>query len=97
MAKGYWITCYRSVSDPAALAEYARVATPQILAAGGRFLVRGLPARASEAGLVQRTVIIEFDSLTQALAAYDSAGYQAALQLLGGAVERDVRFAEGAA
>ena len=25
MAKGYWIACYRSVSDPAKLAEYAKL------------------------------------------------------------------------
>jgi uncharacterized protein (DUF1330 family) len=95
MPKGYWITCYRSVSDPAVLAEYARLAVPPIEAGGGRFIVRGVPARAYEAGLAQRTVVIEFDSVAQAIATYESAAYQAALLRLKGAVERDVRFVEG--
>ena len=39
MAKGYWITFYHSVSNPAAFAEYAKLATPAIQAGGGRFIV----------------------------------------------------------
>jgi hypothetical protein len=35
-------------------------------AAGGRFLARGTAAKAYEAGLLQRTVIIEFDSVEKA-------------------------------
>src|SRR5687768_7323011 len=97
MAKAYWITCYRSISDPEAFAAYAKLAGPAIQAAGGRFLVRGTPAKIYEAGLSQRTVITEWDSVEQATAGHDSPGYQAALKLLGGAAERDVRIVEGAA
>jgi len=43
-----------------------------------------------------RTVVIEFDSAESAIAAYDSPAYQAALKLLGDAVERDIRIVEGA-
>ena len=32
MAKAYWITTYRSISDPAKLAKYAVIAGPAILA-----------------------------------------------------------------
>jgi uncharacterized protein (DUF1330 family) len=96
MAKGYWITCYRSISDSAVLAEYARLAVPPIQAGGGRFLVRGVPTRAYEAGLAQRTVVIEFDSVEQAISVYEGAAYQAARRLLEGVVERDVRIVEGA-
>jgi uncharacterized protein (DUF1330 family) len=95
MAKGYWITFYRSVSNPAALAEYARLAGPSIQAGGGRFLARGVAARTFEAGLSQRSVVIEFDSVEQAIAAYESPAYQAALKVLKGAAERDVRILEG--
>jgi uncharacterized protein (DUF1330 family) len=35
------------------------------------------------AALIQRTVLIEFDSLAQAISAHDSPGYQAALTALG--------------
>ena len=96
MAKGYWITFYRSVSNPAALAEYAKLAGPSIQASGGRFLARGVAARTFEAGLRERSVVIEFDSVAQAIAAYESPAYQAALKVLQGAAERDVRILEGA-
>jgi uncharacterized protein (DUF1330 family) len=96
MAKGYWVTFYRSVSNPTALAEYAPLAARAIQAGGGRFLARGTPARAYEAGLAERAIVIEFDSLAQAIATYEGAAYQAALRVLDGAVERDVRFLEGA-
>lgn len=44
MPKGYWVTSYRSVRDPDALAAYAKLAFPALTAAGGRVLVRGMPA-----------------------------------------------------
>jgi uncharacterized protein (DUF1330 family) len=96
MGKGYWITFYRSVSNPEALTAYARVAGPAITAGGGRFVVRGTPAKTYEAGLNQRCVVIEFDSLEKAIGTYESPEYQAAKKLLEGAVERDVRMVEGA-
>jgi uncharacterized protein (DUF1330 family) len=95
MAKGYWIATYFSVSNPEALAEYAKLAGPAIAAAGGRFLARGTAAKAYEKGLKQRVVLIEFDSVDKAAAAHDGAGYQAALKVLGNAVERDLRIVEG--
>ena len=95
MAKAYWITTYRNISNPDALAEYAKLAAPAIQAGGGRFLVRGTPSKVYEAGLNQRTVIIEFDSVASAVAAHDSAGYKAALNALGNAAERDIRIVEG--
>jgi uncharacterized protein (DUF1330 family) len=95
MAKAYWVACYRSISNPDALAAYAKLAGPAIAAAGGRFLVRGNAAKAYEAGLTQRIVVIEFDSVEKAVAAHDSEGYQAALKVFGKAAERDMRIVEG--
>ena len=96
MAKGYWITTYRALNDPKALAEYAKLAGPAITASGGRFLVRGNPAKTLEAGLNQRTVVTEFESLARAIAAWESPAYQAALKVLGDkAAVRDIRFVEG--
>jgi uncharacterized protein (DUF1330 family) len=97
MAKAYWVACYRSISNPAALAEYAKLAGPAITAGGGKFLARGGVAKTYEAGLDQRTIVIEFDSVAQAIAAHDSAGYQAALAALGNGAERDIRIVEGVA
>jgi uncharacterized protein (DUF1330 family) len=96
MAKAYWIASYRSIKDPAALDAYAKIAGPAIWAAGGRNLVRGTPAKTLEAGMDLRTVVIEFDSVASAIAAYDSPAYQAARKLLGDTVERDIRIVEGA-
>jgi uncharacterized protein (DUF1330 family) len=95
MAKGYWIACYRAIKNPDNLAAYAKLAGPAIQDAGGRFLVRGMPAHTYEAGLNQRTVVIEFDSVPAAKAAHDGAAYQAALAVLGDSVERDIRIVEG--
>src|SRR5471030_907935 len=97
MAKAYWVASYRSISDQGALAEYAKLAGPAILAGGGKFLVRGTPAKTYEAGLDQRTVVIEFESVAAATAAHDSPGYQAALKALGNGADRDIRVVEGAA
>ena len=96
MAKTYWVGTYRSVSDPEKLAAYAKLAGPAIAAGGGTFIVRGTPAKTYEAGLNQRTVVVAFDSLEQAVAAHDSPAYQAALEALGDGAERDIRLVEGA-
>jgi uncharacterized protein (DUF1330 family) len=95
MAKGYWISAYHEVRDEAKLAAYAALAGPAIAEAGGRFLARGLASRAYEAGVLQRTVIIEFPSVEAAEACHDGAAYQAALDALGDAVTRDLRVVEG--
>ncbi len=94
MPKAYWINAVRSVSDPDKLAAYSELAGPAIREAGGRFLARGNPARVFESGLMERTALIEFESVGQAEAAYDSPGYQAALRALDGSAERDVRIIE---
>jgi uncharacterized protein (DUF1330 family) len=95
MAKGYWVTFYRSVKDPAALAEYAKLASPAIEAGGGRFLARGLPGKTYESGLNERAVVIEFPSLEQATSTFEGPAYQAAARLLLGKVERDIRILQG--
>jgi uncharacterized protein (DUF1330 family) len=95
MPKGYWISFYRSVSNPAALAEYAKLAGPAIQAAGGRFVARGVAVEAFEAGIKERSVVIEFESAAKAIEAYESPAYRAARKVLEGAVERDVRIVEG--
>jgi uncharacterized protein (DUF1330 family) len=95
MAKAYWISCYRQIIDPAKLAAYARLAGPAIEAGGGRFLARTTAAKAYEDGKTERTVLVEFDSIEQAVAVHDSAAYQAALAALEGGVVRDLRIVPG--
>ena len=95
MAKGYWINMFRSVSDPAKVEAYRKLAAPVMQASGGRFLVRGDPAKVYEAGAMQRVVVIEFESVEKAIAVHDSPGYQAALKALGNGAMRDLRIVEG--
>ena len=97
MAKVLWIAQYRSVSNPERLAAYAKLALPAIQAGGGRFVARGIPLAVKEAGQTERTVVVEFDSLEQALATYDSPAYKEALEVLGpDSAVRDIRVVEAA-
>lgn len=95
MAKGYWVSVYRSVSNPEALKEYGKIAGPALTQAGGRLLARSEAAAAYEGGIKERVVILEFDSVEKAIAAHDGDAYQAALKVIAGAVDRDLRIVEG--
>ena len=95
MPRAYWVTSYRSISDPGKLAAYAKLAPAAIAPFGGRYLARGTAAAAFEAGQKERIVISEFPSLENAIAAHDGAVYQAALAALGDGAVRDVRIVEG--
>jgi uncharacterized protein (DUF1330 family) len=98
MPKAYWVVTYQSVKNPQAWQAYAKLAGPALQAAGGRFLIRNKPAKTYEAGINERVVLIEFDSLEKAVAAHDTPAYKEALKALGsGSVERDMRVVEGAA
>jgi uncharacterized protein (DUF1330 family) len=93
--KGYWVVCYRSVSKPTLISEYKKRATTALEALGGRVIVGGLPAKTHEAGVDQSVVIVEFDSLEKAIAAYESNLYKAALKVFENAAQRDFRIVEG--
>jgi uncharacterized protein (DUF1330 family) len=97
MAKAYWVATYRGISNPDAMRAYAELAGPAIQAGGGRFLARGNPSHAYESGVMQRVVIIEFDSVEQATSTHDSEAYQAAVKALDGGADRDIRIIEGVA
>jgi uncharacterized protein (DUF1330 family) len=94
MAKAYWINIFLAIHDEEKLAAYIALAGDAMRAGGGRFLARGLPARAFESGTIQRTTLIEFDSVEQAVATYESPAYQEALRILGDGAERDLRIIE---
>jgi len=95
MPKGYWVTIYRKVSDPAKLVAYAEMAPKATAPFGCKYLARGTAANAYEAGLKDRIVISEFPSIEQANAAYNSPGYKDALKALGNGAERDIRIVAG--
>ena len=97
MAKAYLVVTYRSIKDQEKWSAYAKLAVPAIQKMGGRFIVRGMPAKTYEKGMNQRVVIVEFDSVDKASTAHDSPGYQEALRALGDGAERDMRLVEGVA
>lgn len=91
----YWVSIYREIRDDQKMAAYAAIAGPALTAAGGRFLARDLPATVYEAGIRQRIVLIEFDSVDAAVAAHDSPAYQEALAALGDGADREIRIVPG--
>jgi uncharacterized protein (DUF1330 family) len=95
MPKGYWISSYKSISNLEKLAEYAKLAGPAIHAGGGRFLARGNPVKTYEEGINLRIVVIEFESVEKAMSTFESPAYRAAVKVLDGGGERDVRIVEG--
>ncbi len=75
-----------NVTDPEKYKDYTAV-TPGLLAKhGGRFIVRGGETATLEGPEeTGRIVVIEFESLEQAKAMYESEEYQAAIKLRAGA------------
>jgi uncharacterized protein (DUF1330 family) len=94
MPKAYWVSCYRSISDPQKVAAYAKLAPPAVTPFGARYIARGNAAAAFESGQTERIVISEFPSLEKAIAAYNSPAYQEALKALGDGAVRDIRIVE---
>ncbi len=92
--KAYWVSAYRSIKNPDAVAAYAKMAGPALKARGAKYLAVGVANEAYEAGLKQRMVIIEWPSLQAAIDAHDCSEYQAALKVFNNAAERDFRILE---
>ena len=85
------------ITDAAKFEEYRVKVGPMIAKHGGRYLTKGGSHKMPEGGhwKPERVVIIEFESVEQAIKAHDSEAYQAALKALGNGAERDIRIAEG--
>lgn len=95
MPKGYWVSVYRTIHDPEKLAAYNKLAPLAVESGGGRTLVVGGRVAGYDAGIAERTVVVEFESFEQAVAVRESAAYQEALIALADGVERDFRIVEG--
>jgi uncharacterized protein (DUF1330 family) len=96
MKKGYWVVAYRTIGDEVMMKNYVTLAVAALGKFGARTLAPpGSQVTAQEAGLQQTTVVVEFDSYAIAQAAYESADYKKALDVLGSNVKRDFRIVEG--
>ncbi|TCK20557.1 DUF1330 domain-containing protein [Pseudonocardia endophytica] len=87
----HFLSIYRAAHDQDKIAAYRETAGPALEAAGGRFVARATASAAFESGLLDRVVIIEFDSPEAAVAAYESEPYGKALAALDGGADRDIR------
>ena len=63
MAKAYWVATYRSISDPGRLGRLRQARRPGDPGRGRPILARGTAAKAYEAGVLQRVVVVEFPSV----------------------------------
>ena len=88
----HFLSIYRATHDADKVAAYRELAGPALQRAGGRFVARGNASAAFEAGLRDRVVILEFDDVDAAVAAYEGPAYTAALDALDGGVDRDIRI-----
>jgi uncharacterized protein (DUF1330 family) len=79
--KAYVIFYVKSVSDLAGLEEYRRRAGPALQKAGGTFRIRRGRFEVLEGEPILGVVMLEFPSMEQARAWYDSAEYQEPLKL----------------
>lgn len=77
MPKAYWIA-HVTVTDPEQYKLYAEAAPEAFRKYNARILARGGRAEQLEGEGHPRNVVIEFDSMEDALACYNSAEYQAA-------------------
>lgn len=96
MPTALWIA-HVTVTDAEAYGRYARGATAAIAAHGGTFLARGGRYVQLEGTDRARNVVARFPSVEAAVACYNSAEYQAALDHARGAAVRDLVVVEEAA
>ncbi|HEY3806385.1 MAG TPA: DUF1330 domain-containing protein [Kofleriaceae bacterium] len=84
------------VSDPAAIAEYARRAPESIERYGGKYLVRRGDVTVLEGEWNPTLVIVEFPTVEAARQWYASPEYQAVRHSLFRGAERDLVIVDGA-
>ena len=94
MPKAYWIA-HVTVTDPEPYKLYAEGASEAFRQFGARVLARGGPAQQMEGEGHPRNVVIEFDSMEDALACYRSDAYQRAKQHREGAGIAQITLVEG--
>jgi len=75
MPKGYWIG-HTTVHDAETYDTYRAANAEPLKAYGAKFLVRGGTQEIREGSWSSRTVVLEFASLADAQACYDSDAYQ---------------------
>ena len=95
MAKGYLVV-HLDVTDPEQFEKYREKVPVTIAQYGGRYLIRGGAMETMEGDeLAPRTVLLEFDSVTQAKTWYNSPEYQEIIGIRLGASTGQAQIVEG--
>ncbi|SFK95960.1 Uncharacterized conserved protein, DUF1330 family [Pseudovibrio ascidiaceicola] len=94
MPKAYWIA-HVTVTDADAYTNYTQAAPAAFQKYGARFLARGGKTEHLEGTSHPRNVVIEFDTMEQALACYHSPEYQEAKSHRKTAALADIMIVEG--
>lgn len=90
----YW--CARvHVTDKERYDKYAALAGPAVEKYGGVILARGGRQVILEGGNFERSVVVRFPSIEQAVACYNSPEYAEAMAFAKGAAERHMVVVEG--
>ena len=95
MPKGYFLSAHRGPANPEKRTAYLELAGPAMLKAGGKVLASTNNIVAHENGKTEQTVLVEFQSFSEAVEAYESEDYQKALNALDVGADRDIRIFEG--
>jgi uncharacterized protein (DUF1330 family) len=95
MPKAYWIARV-DVNDPETYKKYVETGKPAFERYNAKFLARGGRSEALEGNNRARNVLIEFASMEDALACYNSPEYTAARAIRQAVSEGDWILVEGA-
>ena len=95
MPKAYWIARV-DVRDPETYKKYVETGRPAYQRYGAKFLARGGRTEVLEGNARARNVVIEFASMEDALACYNSPEYTAARAIRQAVSEGDWILVEGA-
>lgn len=94
MTKAYWVA-HVDVHDAEVYEKYRAANAAPFAQYGARFLVRGGAQDVREGALRSRTVVIEFPSMEQAVACYESKAYQEAKDIRAAVADGDMLIIEG--
>ena len=92
----YYLVADMSITDPELFAEFAEAVPATVQQYGGRYLIRGGELEVAQGDWTpDRVVVIEFESMDQAKAWYDSPEYEGPKQTLARSCNSNFIFIEG--
>ena len=93
--KAYWVTSYGSISNPQALAAYAKLAPPAIAPFGGRYLCAARPRPPTRPGSRSASSSPNSPAWNRRSRPTTAPPTSKHWEALGNGAERDIRIVEG--